>query len=267
MKSIHSLQTSTDTSECAVSRNADGTCLSKSFLEYVKPFRPLECTTELCILQHPSIRALIRPTRLKAEERRFKPFGPDECCALLSNFNIDDVLVGWAATFETFYNYPYCMMDFENVGGSLVYNDVLSILKGEAPQRTANGIVRRVCDTFACVLNTDISSGKGKHWVALFGDCRGEVWSISFFNSSGNPPPAPLLRWMYASCDMLRTINTNTSINLLSNIRHQTSQTECGVYSLYFIRRCLEGGSLDDFSSKHIPDELMATFRKHLFRS
>lgn len=52
----------------------------------------------------------------------------------------------------------------------------------------------------------------------------------------------------------------------LTDVRHQNSRTECGVYTLYFIRSRLEGRPYSEFRSGRIPDEAMTEFRRHVFR-
>jgi hypothetical protein len=210
--------------------------------------------------------------------KQFKPKGPRDSVQLLNNINIDSVLQGWAAKFTDFHNIPFSMMDFENEGGALARVDAAGVLEGKEKQSLgpAGGIVRRPCTTFACVLNTDVTSGKGKHWVAVFGDCRDPVdWSIEYFNSAGNPPPTPVTRWMEKTATRLRGFRADnldrygdgdvTTVPL-TDVRHQDSKTECGLYALYYIRRRLEGAPFSEFRGSRIPDEAMTQFRSHVFR-
>lgn len=244
----------------------------------------LGCGSESCVVAHPRFRVHAQEVGVKSDHldaelsRRFKPKGPRDTTQLLSNFNIDEVLQGWAVVFPKFYNFCFNMMDFERVGGSLARIDVADILEGRAPQDLGKmgGVVRRPCDTFACVLNTDVSTGRGKHWVAVFGDCRGRgEWTVEYFNSAGNPPPAPVTRWLENSAASLTRLRAQNSKKYgaagatplpLTDVRHQDSQTECGIYTLYFIRRRLEGGSFSEFQGARIPDDAMIEFRQHLFR-
>jgi hypothetical protein len=210
---------------------------------------------------------------------RFKTEGPRGSTRLLSNFNIDGVLREWAAATPGFYNYDFNMMDFEITGGSLARTDVAGILEGRAVQDLGRlgGKTRRPCRAFACVLNTDISTGHGKHWVAVFGDCRGSgEWTVEYFNSAGNPPPPPVTRWLEAAAARLTDLRARNprvygagavTPTTITSVRHQDSQTECGCYVLYYIRRRLEGAPLSEFRHTRIPDEAMVEFRKHLFRA
>jgi hypothetical protein len=246
----------------------------------------LGCSSESCVVMHPNFRDFAEKKTTSATvpvkvllnvelERRFKPKGPRNSTSLLSNHNIDGVLRRWAVSFPRFYNFDFNMMDFERVGGSLARVDVAAILEGRAPQNLGpmGGIVKRPCDTFACVLNTDVSAGRGKHWVAVFGDCRGQGrWTVEYFNSAGNPPPPPVVRWQERAAARLRELRSykpgkfgsgKVKVVTYTDVRHQDSQTECGLYALYYIRCRLEGEPLP---KRRIPDEAMVEFRKHLFR-
>ena len=52
----------------------------------------------------------------------------------------------------------------------------------------------------------------------------------------------------------------------VTDLRHQESQTECGVYVLYYIRRRLEGAPYAVFQETPTADDEMMGFRRHLFR-
>ena len=52
----------------------------------------------------------------------------------------------------------------------------------------------------------------------------------------------------------------------VTDVDHQESQTECGIYALYYIRRRLEGTPIEFFREQIVPDAAMTAFRAHLFR-
>lgn len=246
----------------------------------------LGCTSESCVVSHPDFkRFAVSEGHVENHDvleaglaARFKPKGPRDSTALLNNFNIDAVLQDWAVTHEKFFNFPFAMIDFESTGHALARVDPSDILEGRVPQHLGKlrGETRRPCDTFACVLNTDVSTGRGKHWVAVFGDCRGRgTWSVEYFNSAGNPPPPAVARWLEETAASLRNFRVDRGERFgegevksvpLTDVRHQESATECGLYALYFIRRRLEGAPVSEFRGRLIPDEAMTEFRAHVFR-
>lgn len=244
----------------------------------------LGCSSESCVLAAPRFRQHVRAHGGPSDQaldsellHRFKPPGPRTGNQLLSNFNLDDVLQQWAVAFPGFFNLPFCMIDFAETGGSLASVDFAGVLDGrEAQMLAGGGRVRRPCSTFACALNTDVSTGGGKHWVAIFGDCRGRgVWRLEYFNSAGNPPAAAVARWQEATRARLlafrrlhpqRFGDADIETVSVTDVRHQDSQTECGVYILYYIRARLEGRPSSEFCGTRIADAAMERFRAHLYR-
>lgn len=250
--------------------------------------KALNCETEACVVTHPRLVDFIRqeggPAKAQEMEikakRQFKVAGPRDSNALLSNFNTDEVLQRWANEFPKFFNCPFAMMDFDTepylfgkiqlskLAGGSYPQQIFDPEKGEAAP------VRRPCNTFGCILNTDHSSGKGKHWVAVFVDLRAgpgddpPVWSIEYFNSSGNPPPRVVTRWMEKQAEALRAVapaGVEVKTCVVTKLTHQRGKTECGLYCLYFIRARQEGVPASQFATERVTDSEMLEFRKHVF--
>jgi hypothetical protein len=249
----------------------------------------LGCDAESCVLAHPAFRRFVAGERLLPRgaldlelEARFKAKGPRAGTGLLSNYNIDETLLRWARVFPEFHPCPFAMMDFERTDEPLARADLAAVHAGRAPLDLgpALGAVRRPAACFGCVLNTDVSSGPGKHWVALFADMRpppGGPWTVEYFNSTGRPPPRPVVKWMEnararlaeyrAGLPECRGHSCEVATVSVTDIDHQESQTECGLYALFYIRRRLEGAPYTDFLRQPIPDRAMTAFRAHVFRA
>ena len=74
------------------------------------------------------------------------------------------------------------------------------------------------------VINTGTKNGPGEHWVAFYISQRGHC---DYFESSGSPPPSPILRW-------IEKRSTSVSYNTLW-LQGPTSDV-CGQYCVYFLR-------------------------------
>lgn len=254
----------------------DATSDATSFINPIvsKAAGALSCDSESCVITHPSFRkfgnrsGLATASQINGElETRFKYVGPREGNSLLSNIHIDETLQRWARVFTSFYCCPFAMMDFEVNGDKLGKIDIYDVFEGKVPLDIGNKeVVLRSANTFACVLNTDISSGPGKHWVAVFVDNRNPICSIEYFNSAGNPPTKAVTRWMAKAKKRIVSKGGAAEIVAVTDIDHQESQTECGVYTLYYVRRRLEGTPYTFFFDRLVPDDLMTEFRKHCFR-
>ncbi len=51
----------------------------------------------------------------------------------------------------------------------------------------------------------------------------------------------------------------------VSELQHQQSKSECGLYSLFYIYTRLNGLSYKYFANVIVPDKVMFEFRQHLF--
>jgi hypothetical protein len=252
------------------------------------------CGSESCLLAHPHFVSYaenvfgLESERLRREKNlRFKAAGPRTGHALLNNYNIDETLQRWARVFTSFFPYPFAMMDFDRTGEPFATIDPVAVLAGQVPADLGPGLekVLRPCQTLGCVVNTDVSTGKGKHWVAVFVDCRGPGrWAVEYFNSAGRPPPKAMTHWMERTRARLaaarKSIGSGKTdggdsadgaviTNAVTDVAHQESQTECGLYALFYIRRRLEGTPAAYFEdpTQIITDDEMTEFRKHCFRA
>lgn len=238
----------------------------------------LGCASESCVLAHPRFQRLagLPPGAARAElEARFKAAGPRDTLALTSNFNLDGTLCRWARVYPEFFPCPFAMMDFDRNGDLFGTVRLPEVLEGRVSVDLGPplGRVTRPATVFGCVVNTDTSHGDGKHWTAVFVDCRapdGEPWTVEYFNSAGNPPPRAMAAWMErtrADLAEWRAGRGPVEAVPVTDVDHQESMTECGLYALYYIRRRLEGAPYTDFCEAPIPDAAMTAFRPHVFRA
>lgn len=216
------------------------------------------CETEVCLLEKKEVIDVIGyDTANNQLKENFKPNGPLDKNKWLSNYDIDDVLKQFSKKKENanFKHIPFQMRDFEEVGGELATTDFIK-------EYNENGI-----RCFGVILNDDISTGRGTHWTAMFGDFRKEPFTIEHFNSSGTGPKNEVRVWM-TKTKMLLEKHFNTKVNVVevSKIHHQMDNSSCGPYALYYIISRLENIPYEKFQEKRIPDSEMWEFRKVLFR-
>ena len=221
------------------------------------------CDSESCVLSQSEIKSFINTKDLNIStsemmNKYFKPKGPRNSTEWLSNFDIDDVLRQVQQKFEEKYlsHIPFQMSDFAKTQTELA--------KFDWPKKYQNG-----ARTFGVVINTDNSKGNGIHWFAMFGDFQdhNEVFTIEYFNSSGEPPLDEIMVWIKeAKHKWASSFDKPINDVMLDKIRHQSDDHSCGVYSLYYIISRLEGVPSKRFNESRIPDEVMHLFRKYLFR-
>ncbi len=226
----------------------------------------LGCDTEKCVLEklatklgHQRVSSII--------QNNIKPCGPRDD-KLLSNVCIDGVLRQWGAHFPEFFPYYFNMLNYAQYsfsnGETVEHPDTLATINFRDLYSGKHDGKQYQCA--ACVINSDVYQGKGKHWMALFVDVRGPIATVEFFNSSGNSPVPEWINWMVKTKSEIESaMSKQVEIIKSSNIRHQQSKTECGVYSLFYIYARINKISPDFFRKTPIPDQIMFEFRQHLF--
>ncbi len=227
-----------------------------------------DCKSESCVIQS-KILKLPGSVIEKELEINFKPKGPRNSTALLSNINIDNNMVRWAREYDNFFPCPFAMMDFDKTHESFSTISMPDVYNGNYVLDLGSfGKVKRKNNCFGCVVNTDTSNGPGKHWVAVFVDMRKPDATIEYFNSVGNPPPKPMIVWLERTKKTLNGLFKSVTVHSVTSVEHQFKDTECGVYSLFYIRKRLEGEDFSFFEDKDliIKDDLIKNFRKFLFR-
>jgi hypothetical protein len=229
----------------------------KTVMETLK--EKYDCNSEACILQQSEIKNFIDPhTVERALKENFKPTGPRESSAWLSNFDIDDVLKQIQLKYgdKHFLHLPFQMRDFEKTGSELARLDW--------PARYKEGY-----RTFGTVMNTDESSGNGQHWFAIFGDFSDGTspFTIEYFNSSGELPLDEVSLWMKrVKHEWAATMQKNIKDIMVTRIVNQSDNHSCGPYSLYYIISRLDGTPYSYFRNNRVGDKAMHLFRKYLFR-
>ena len=87
-----------------------------------------------------------------------------------------------------------------------------------------------------------------------------------FFDSVGDKAPSNVKKF----CNGLKEKSNNLKdvefvFHETHPHSHQKKDTECGIYSLYFIGKMLENEDYDYFKNKKINDDDMSKFRKYFF--
>lgn len=235
----------------AKQKAADLVHTAKDVIEHAK--KVTKCESESCIYtKRSALLEYITPALAKRELlERFAPKGPHNSTDWLSNDNIDQVLELYVKKFPQFYHVPYQMADFEKYGGELASVDFQTVSK--------------TYKSLGCVLNTDKHGGPGQHWVALYVDFQGQTFE--YWDSAGSPPFDEIHNFMVNTVEQLNAAGGKYKpVVVCKDIVHQKADTECGVYSLYFIINRLNGIPYKFFQSNEIPDSVMEQFRKYLFR-
>ena len=116
---------------------------------------------------------------------------------------------------------------------------------------------------FGIIFNIDPHYKEGSHWVSMFIDLDKKF--IMYFDSTGEKIPKEIKNLM----NKIIKQAANMGITLKSYINkkgHQRKDTECGMYSLYFIIELLEDKKKPEYFLSHrISDAEMEELRKQYF--
>lgn len=148
--------------------------------------------------------------------------------------------------------------DYREVDGECVWEELcnFSVEKQLRSGKTKIGVI----------FNTDPHDKPGQHWISMFINIKKQ--RIFFFDSTGDPPPKEVKKLMNRIKQQGLKMNPKISFKLDSNegVEHQYGDTECGMYSLFFIVHMLEDTLTEHYLKTHIfKDEYMQKYRDIYF--
>ena len=112
------------------------------------------------------------------------------------------------------------------------------------------------------IFNLDTHDKGGSHWVSMFINIKkGE---INFMDSYGDNPPGRITTLANRIIGQAKKIG-RTFVSNTVEMRHQYSNSECGMYSLYFIIEQIKGRNWKYFNNIKIEDKKMKKLRKVYF--
>lgn len=162
--------------------------------------------------------------------------------------------------------YEHAHKDFEFLGPSPIDYDTHKVFGECVWEELCNfnleSFIRRNIKHIGIVFNLDPHYKEGSHWVALFISIK--KGCICFFDSYGEKPDPQIKKLM----DLVQQQGKELGLDLHQHWirkRQQYSDSECGMYCLYFIINMMNGKSVEYFEKHKIPDEKMLSLRKKYF--
>ena len=177
----------------------------------------------------------------------------------LSSIEIDEMEKEFCKIFKEYYYVGTIPIDFDKKSktGSCLVSSLCSLNIAD--------IYKKGKTKIGIVFNTDVSTGPGQHWIALFANVGPEYEypRITYFDSYSHKPEIEIQtlmnRWK-EQWDETK-INSKPTELTYNKIRHQYEDSECGMYCLYFHWCCLTNIPLEE----RVPDKVVRAFRKMLF--
>tara|TARA_B110000305_G_C19235759_1_gene537424 strand:+ start:17 stop:880 length:864 start_codon:yes stop_codon:yes gene_type:complete len=113
------------------------------------------------------------------------------------------------------------------------------------------------------VFNLDNHKGGGTHWVSLFiNNINNKIY---YFDSNGNAIPNNIKKLVHTIKSQGKLINKDYTLSANYPNAHQRTNTECGVYVIFFITNMLLYNNWKLFKYGKIPDDKIKKYRSIFF--
>lgn len=232
-----------------------------------------DCDLVSVILSNAQNLIEIPKTLLDEQKNIMAPLGPvgdddNKKIEWLSDKDIDDTLASYKQKMwgKKFYHVKFHMRGFmKNIEEDNLSEKERSFFPTELEQMDfKTDIVDKGYQYMGCVLNTDSYEGGGKHWVVLFVDIPKKTFE--YFDSVGNPNIIDdVIKWMKKARASVSENDPNEFSKWkeapFNRFRHQKDNYDCGVFSLFYIIKRMEGIPYSTFHSKN--DALTDEFMRH----
>ena len=116
------------------------------------------------------------------------------------------------------------------------------------------------------IFNTDPHDKPGEHWISMFINIKKGL--IYFFDSVGDKIPDQIYKLVENIKSQGLNLKNKIKFKFDQNypVEHQYGNTECGIYSIFFIVHMLEDKITEHYLKTHIlKDKYMSKFRKIYF--
>jgi Ulp1 protease family, C-terminal catalytic domain len=220
------------------------------------------CNKESCWLKQKFVEGRLN----KELKESFAPKSPDEWKKnpneWLSSTDILDVMKQYEKTYKCFDFIGPSPIDFDThkMYGECVWEELCNF---NLEEQIKNGRFK-----IGIIFNTDPHDKGGSHWISMFINIKkGEIF---FFDSAGDKAPPQVMRLVKRIIKQGNQLKTPIHFKFDQNypVEHQYGNTECGIYSIYFIVHMLEDKHTSEYFKTHVlKDKYMEQFRKVYFNS
>lgn len=191
---------------------------------------------------------------------------PDEW---LSNYDILDVLNQYEKKYQNFKVIGPTPINFDSTD---IYNNDKCVWEDLCKFSLSSRDLSNK-DKIGIIFNLAKQGETGTHWVSLFVDLKNKI--VLYFDSNGDECPEEIKKLI----NRIKGEGKKKGIilkEIYNKMEHQQSNTECGMYSLYFIITMLEerinkkkiknvNSLIKHFTKQRIPDEFVFKHRNIYF--
>tara|TARA_R110002074_G_scaffold101430_2_gene218974 strand:- start:627 stop:1541 length:915 start_codon:yes stop_codon:yes gene_type:complete len=178
---------------------------------------------------------------------------PDEW---LSSLDIESVMRQYEKFYKCFEFLGPSPIDYDThkLYGECVWEELCNFNLSEQIKRHKNKI--------GIILNTDPHYKEGAHWIAIFINIKNKT--IVYFDSNGDEAPKEVNKLVKTIVNQGKQLGIDFQVKE-NKIEHQRTNTECGMYCLYFIIQMLKDKNLSHFLNNRIDDKEVFKLRNEYF--
>lgn len=174
----------------------------------------------------------------------------------LSSVDILDIMKHYERNFKKYEFFGPSPIDFD---AHMMYDQCVweEICKFDLKEQIARGKTK-----LGFIFNLDKHNQPGSHWVALFVSVKKR--EIYYFDSYGDDAPTEILTLVKRIQQQSTKIGPKYDYKY-NQKRHQYGNSECGMYSLYFLVHLIREKAFDKFNAERIKDKYVENLRKKYF--
>lgn len=191
----------------------------------------VECPTESCWLKELKNKVLINKIKKYVFAPKKPPEWKENPNEWLSNIDLFEVMSQYEIKYTNFVFIGPTTIDFDTKLPENNNNCVLNELCNFSLEK----YMKKGKEKIGIIFNLDKHYQSGSHWVSLFIDIENNF--IFFFDSAGNKIPKEIDNLVHRITDQGSKLSHPIKFNFYQNYpkTHQKGNTECGMYSLFFI--------------------------------
>ena len=203
------------------------------------------CSREDCWLKEIKNKEI----RRQVDSIMFAPDRPNEWdkdpVSWLSNYDIAAVLKQYEKSHPNFKLLGPSAIDYDSKfsDGQCVWNDLCSL--------SLNDLIHNGKRKLGVVFNLAKHYQPGSHWVSVFADLDKQI--IFYYDSAMNPVPREVTRLKNELIRQGKLLDDPINFKYMrNNYQHQQTNTECGMFCLFFIITWLTEKIDDEIAKKHV---------------
>ena len=212
--------------------------------------------------------------RKEIEEHAFVPKQPSEwrlnINEWLSDTDILNVITQYVNAHKdfAFLGPSYIDFDYKINNNTCVENSICKFSLAD--------FIKKGKTKIGIIFNLDDHTKSGSHWVSLYIDVKNKY--IFYFDSAGNDMPSEIKVLIARIQKQAKALHMRFKVDSNGTFEHQYSNTECGMYSLFFILTMLTNKyenqtfknikqKITFFKRHSIPDKYVEKLRSEYFHS